>query len=135
MGSAKAVHRWSSLLGEPARLLAGKIGDFPLAVLDAPAFFDRPGGPYGDAEGRDWDDNWRRFAALSRAAADVGGGAVKGRRFDLVHAHDWQAAMTAAYLRFAPLKDTRDVPSVLTIHNMAFQGYLPRGRVSSARPT
>ena len=35
-------------------------------VLDAPHLFDRPGGPYGDATGEDWPDNWRRFAALSQ---------------------------------------------------------------------
>ena len=66
---ARALHAYDSLLGQPARLLAGKLGDQPLIVLDAPAFFDRPGGPYADPLGRDWDDNWRRFAALGRAAA------------------------------------------------------------------
>jgi starch synthase len=51
---------------------------------------------------------------------------IKGRRFDVVHAHDWQAAMALAYLRFAPVKGSAPVPSVMTIHNMAFQGYYPR---------
>jgi len=117
----KALHTWDSLLGEPARLLAGNISGHPLLVLDAPGLFAREGGPYGDATGRDWRDNWRRFAAFGRAAADVAGGAVKGHSFDLVHAHDWQAAMTLAYLRFAPTGATP--PSVITIHNMAFQGH------------
>ncbi|MCW1381390.1 glycogen synthase GlgA [Novosphingobium sp. KCTC 2891] len=121
IGKAKAVHAWPSLLGEPARLLAAKLGEQPLLVVDAPAFFQRDGGPYADGSGRDWADNWRRFAAFSRAAADVAGGAVKGLAFDLVHAHDWQAAMVPAYLRFAP--EGVAVPSVMTIHNMAFQGH------------
>ncbi len=125
LGKAKAVHSRDSLLGEKARLLAGKIGGYPLLVLDAPALFARPGGPYSDAAGRDWDDNWRRFAAFARAAADIAGGAVKGRAFDLVHAHDWQTGLVPAYLRLAPLKGARAVPSVITIHNMAFQGYYP----------
>jgi len=77
MKKAKAVHQWDSLLGEPARLLAGKIGGQPLLVLDAPAYFDRVSGPYADPQGKDWGDNWRRFAALGRAAADLAGGAVK----------------------------------------------------------
>lgn len=127
LGRAKAVHKWASLLGEPVRLLAGRIGEHPLLVVDAPAYFDRPGGPYGDADGNDWPDNWRRFGALARAAADVAGGAVKTLAFDVVHAHDWQAAMTPAYLRFAPTKGGRPVPSVVTIHNMAFQGYFDAG--------
>ncbi len=125
LGKAKAVHTWDALLGEKARLLAGKIGGYPLLVLDAPALFAREGGPYSDAAGRDWDDNWRRFAAFARAAADIAGGAVKGRSFDLVHAHDWQTGLVPAYLRLAPLTGARAVPSVITIHNMAFQGYYP----------
>lgn len=122
---AKAVHQWDALLGAPARLLSGKLGAHPLLVLDAPALFAREGGPYGDTSGRDWDDNWRRFAAFARAAADIAGGAAKGLAFDLVHAHDWQAGLVPAYLRLAPLAGGRIVPSVMTIHNMAFQGYFP----------
>lgn len=125
LGKTRAVHKWDALLGTPARLLAGKLGEHPLLVLDAPALFKRDGGPYTDSAGRDWDDNWRRFATFARAAADIGGGVVKGRSFDLVHAHDWQAGMVPAYLRLAPLKGGRTVPSVITIHNMAFQGYYP----------
>src|SRR5690242_5260035 len=92
-GRAREVHRWDSLLGEPARLLSSKIGGHPLLILDAPSYFRRDGGPYGDPTGHDWADNWQRFAAFARAAADVAGGAVKGRGFDLVHAHDWQAGL------------------------------------------
>ncbi|GGB96422.1 glycogen synthase [Novosphingobium endophyticum] len=126
---ARTVHSWDSLLGTSARLLSGKLGEHPLLVLDAPALYDREGSPYSDAAGRDWDDNWRRFAALGRAAADIAGGAIvkrgKPQGFDLVHAHDWQAAMAPAYLHFAPL-GTEAVPSVVTIHNMAFQGWFDR---------
>ncbi len=117
----KALHIWDSLLGEPARLLAGTISGHPLLVLDAPGFFARGGGPYGDATGRDWADNGKRFAAFGRAAADIAAGAVKGLAFDLIHAHDWQAGMTLAYQRFAPAG--AQLPSVVTIHNMAFQGH------------
>jgi starch synthase len=122
---AKAIHSWDALLGEKARLLAGKLGGQPLLVLDAPALFGREGGPYADPSGKDWDDNWRRFAAFARAAADIAGGAVKGHAFDLVHAHDWQAGLVPAYLKLAPFQGGRAVPSVMTIHNMAFQGYYP----------
>ncbi|MDP9056096.1 MAG: glycogen synthase GlgA [Pseudomonadota bacterium] len=120
--SAKLVHEWHTLLGEPARLLAADMAGHPLLVLDAPACFSRDGGPYGDELGRDWADNWRRFALLSRAAADIAGGAAPGLRFDLLHAHDWQAGLAPAYLRFAPVAGAPPVPSVMTIHNMAFQG-------------
>lgn len=122
----KVLHAYDDLLGQPARLVAGKLGGHPLIALDAPSRFAREGGPYGDASGKDWADNWRRFAALGRAAADLAGGAVKSRRFDLLHAHDWQAAMGPAYLRFAPPAGGRAVPSVMTIHNIAFQGHFGR---------
>lgn len=126
MAGARAVHAWDALLGVPARLLAGTLDrEHPLLILDAPALYDRPGAPYADAAGKDWDDNWRRFAALARAAADLAGGAMtrrgKAQRFDLLHAHDWQAAMAPAYLRYATAGER--VPSVVTIHNMAFQGW------------
>ncbi len=123
--SAKPVHKWDALMGTPARLLAARLGAQPLLVLDAPALFGREGGPYADAAGKDWDDNWRRFAAFARAAADIAGGAAPGHSFDLVHAHDWQAGLVPAYLRLAPAAGTRPAPSLITIHNMAFQGYYP----------
>ena len=64
----KVLHEWGDLLGEPARLVAGALGAHPLLVLDCPVLFAREGGPYADASARDWPDNWRRFAALGRAA-------------------------------------------------------------------
>ncbi|GAA5048371.1 glycogen synthase GlgA [Erythrobacter westpacificensis] len=121
MGRRRVIHEWDSLLGQKARLLSGRIGTHKLLVLDCPAFFARDGGPYSDGKGQDWADNWHRFAAFGRAAADIASGKVKGCRFDLVHAHDWQAAMAIAYLKLA--SDAPDMPSVMTIHNMAFQGY------------
>ncbi|MBH1998590.1 MAG: glycogen synthase GlgA [Sphingomonadaceae bacterium] len=119
IGKAKVVRRYDALFGAPATLLAASVHGLDLLVLDAPAFFTREGGPYGDDGGNDWGDNWRRFAALSRVGADIAADGVKGWRPDIVHVHDWQAAMTAAYMRFGP---AHAVPRVVTIHNLAFQG-------------
>lgn len=116
------LHDYRALHGGPARLLAARAGGHELIVLDAPHLFDRPGGAYADESGTDWPDNWRRFAAFSRAAADIGLGVVTGYRPDIVHAHDWQAAMTPAYLRYA---DQTAPKSVMTVHNLAFQGQFP----------
>lgn len=118
---AKVVHRYTDLLGVEARILKARIGDHPLLVLDAPSLFARGGGPYGDASGMDWVDNWRRFAAFGRAAADLASGVVEGHAFDILHAHDWQAAMAPAYLRYAPGPGT-PAKTIVTIHNIAFQG-------------
>jgi starch synthase len=123
----RVVHTWDDLLGQRARLLAGMLGEAPLVVLDAPDLYGREGNPYVDLEGRDWSDSWLRFAALGRAAADIAGGAIvvrgKQRVYDLVHAHDWQAAMAPAYLHWGMPPEAPLVPSVMTIHNMAFQGW------------
>lgn len=122
IGKSRKLASFDSLLGEPARIVSAKLDDGrKLLVLDAPAYFNRDGGPYGDPSGADWPDNWRRFAALGNAAAQLCGvGAnIKTRKFDLLHAHDWQAAMAPVYLRYGG----QPVPSVLTIHNIAFQGY------------
>ena len=118
---ARVVHRWPDLLGTTARLLAAEIEGHPLLILDAPALYARTGGIYGDATGKDWPDNWRRFAALARAAADLASGVVPRRRFHILHAHDWQAAMAPAYLRYAPGPGA-PARTIVTIHNIAFQG-------------
>ncbi|MBX9451950.1 MAG: glycogen synthase GlgA [Mesorhizobium sp.] len=118
----KALHSYADLFGGKARIVAGTLDGLDLIVLDAPHLFDRPGGAYGDGGGADWPDNWRRFAAFSRAAADVASGAVGDLRPDIVHAHDWQAALTLAYLRY---DERPSPPSVMTVHNLAFQGQFP----------
>lgn len=122
IGKAKKVAHFASLLGSRADLLSANVKGLELLVLDAPELFDRPDGPYGDRAGADFPDNWRRFAAFSLAAAQVARGAVAGFAPDLVHAHDWQAAMTLAYLRYG---DDPAPPGVMTIHNLAFQGRFP----------
>lgn len=114
----RLLHRYKDLLGHPARLLAARLDGLDLILLEAPALFDRAGGPYGDASGLDWPDNAIRFAALARAGADIAGGRIANYRPDIVHAHDWQAALALAYLRY----DGSAVPGVLTVHNLAFQG-------------
>jgi starch synthase len=115
---AKAVLQYPELHGGKASVYAAKVGELDLFVIDAPHLFDRPGGPYGDATGADWPDNWRRFAALGRIG-DIASGTVKGYQPDIVHAHDWQAAMTLAYMRYGK---AAGVPSLITVHNLAFQG-------------
>jgi starch synthase len=115
----KTVMTIGDSFGGPARIVAGKAAGMDILALDAAHLFDRPGNPYSGPDGKDWHDNFRRFAALSRAAADVALGALPGYRPDIVHAHDWQAGLTFAYMSFA----AGPRPGmVMTIHNLAFQG-------------
>ncbi|MBZ0162448.1 MAG: glycogen synthase GlgA [Notoacmeibacter sp.] len=120
IAKATTVVRFDNLLGAKGKLLAANRAGLDLLVLDVPGLFDRDGGPYADMSGNDHVDNWRRFAIFSRAAALVAMGAIKGYRPDVVHVHDWQAALTLAYLRYGS-ENVRPA-SVVTVHNLAFQG-------------
>lgn len=110
---SRAVLDIPDLFGGTARIVEAR----GVLLLDAPHLFDRPGGPYVAPGGGEWGDNAIRFAALGRAAALL----AQALGVDAVHAHDWQAGLVPAYLRFAP----RRIPCLFTIHNMAYQGKFP----------
>jgi starch synthase len=82
--------------------------------------------PYLQPDGQGWPDNDERFLAFSRAVAAM---AVADPP-DLLHLNDWHTAAALAAFRVAP-------PSVLSLHNLAYQGITdgawldligPRGR-------
>ncbi len=116
---ATIVHSYDYLQGAPAHVLAGRAGGLDVLVLDAPHLYARSGNPYVAADGTDWPDNAQRFAALGAAAADVARGVAAGCTPDIVHAHDWQAAMAIALLHYG---EGRRPGTVMTVHNLAFQG-------------
>lgn len=92
-------------------------------VLLAPQLYHRDGSPYCTPEAQDWRDNDIRFARLGLAAADIAGGrAGLSWQPHLLHLNDWPTAMAAGY---AAWRDIR-VPSLLTIHNLAYQGLFTR---------
>ncbi|MGG5885799.1 glycogen synthase GlgA [Falsiroseomonas sp. HC035] len=123
LGGGRALRRIDDLFGGPARLQRGEVAGLDLIAIDAPHLFDRPGNPYLSPAGTEWPDNGLRFAALGAMAALVATGGLRNLAFELVHAHDWQAGLAAAYLRFAP--GARRIPSIFTVHNLAFQGQFP----------
>jgi len=87
-----------------------------------PALFDRDG-IYGSAAG-DFPDNHLRFAVLSMAAIGV---ARHLFRPDILHLHDWQAALAPVYLRehFRGDPTFMGLKTLLTIHNLGYQGLFP----------
>ena len=78
-------------------------------VLDRPELYKRDGGPYQDAAGENWPDNPLRFGALCRAAAEL----AASWDADVIHCNDWPTALI-------PL--LTGAPTVMTVHNLAFQG-------------
>ena len=118
----EVLHSYAKLFGGKATLVAGSAAGLNLIVLDAPHLFDRPGNPYLAPGGADWPDNWKRFAALGQVAADIGTGKIAAFRPDVVHCHDWHAGLAPALLHYARQPAAK---SVMTIHNLAFQGNFP----------
>ena len=127
--------------GEPlARVtvpLGGQVADATVYAVAEPGvrtifvghadYFDRDY-LYG-AVGHDYPDNPERFAFLSRAALEWA--VSSGERYDAIHAHDWQAGLVPVLLRQLVSPTLRGVPTIFTIHNLAYQGifdasWLPR---------
>lgn len=94
--------------------------DVPVYVIDAPFLYRREGNPYLAPDGNDWSDNPLRFGALAWFGAHLGGGDLdRGWVPQIVHTHDWHAALASTYLALNPAVGCR---SILTIHNLAFHG-------------
>ena len=122
LSDAETASEYDDLFGGPARVLAARAAGLDLFALDAPHLFDRPGNPYLGPDGVDWPDNARRFAALSRVGADIALGGIAAFQPDVAHAHDWQAGLTAAYIRYS---ERQGPGTLITVHNLAFQGHFP----------
>jgi len=123
LGPADEVLALPSCYGGPARVLGGTVAGLDLFVLDAPHLFARPGNPYVMPDGTDWRDNAFRFAALGRVAATIGQGAIPAFVPQVVHAHDWQAGLTHAFLHYSE----RPRPgTIMTVHNLAYPGKFPQ---------
>jgi starch synthase len=90
-------------------------------------FFSRKG-LYGDS-GRDYPDNLERFSYFNRAVMELllAVNRRSGWKPDVVHLHDWQAALCAVYLKtlYASYQVLAGIRSVLTLHNIGYQGIFP----------
>lgn len=106
------------LFGGPVQLIAAKAEGIDLLLLDAPHLYERGGTIYLDEDGTDWPDNHLRYGALAQVAAQVVLKGVGGWKPDVLHAHDWQAALAPFYLS----QMGSPIPTITTIHNIAFQG-------------
>jgi starch synthase len=112
-------------------LMIGQMPDssIEVMVISSPELFNRTGGPYTDEFGQDWADNPARFSTLSLVAAILSHehSPISDWIPDVVHCNDWQSGLTPAYLHFMHKNhpNLRHAKSLLSIHNLAFQGCYP----------
>ena len=110
-------------------LYTKKIGrNIKVFFLESKEYFGRDR-LYG-YDGGDYLDNLDRFQYYSRRSLDL----LKERdwKFDIIHCHDWHAALIPVYLKTIFKSDPlfKESKSVLTIHNMAYQGLFPKADFS-----
>jgi len=93
---------------------------FPVYFIQKDDYYDRDY-LYGTAKG-DYPDNGERFAFFSKASFET----LKKMQYSpqILHCHDWQSAISLAYLKFVYQDDPffRATRSLFTIHNLAYQG-------------
>ncbi|MGD9544453.1 MAG: glycogen synthase GlgA [Methylocystis sp.] len=125
-----SVLEFDDLFGGPAWVHAARHHGMTIYALIAPHLFAREGGLYAGPDAVDYPDNAFRFAALAWAGAQIGLGALDGFTPDVVHAHDWQAALAPAYMHYA---DHPRPATIVSIHNIAFQGQFPKELLAPLR--
>lgn len=98
-----------------------------LYIVVARGLFDRPGNAYLDERANPFDDNDVRFARLAMAAVELARGVpALGWKPEVLHLNDWPGALAAGYLAWHKVA----TPSILTIHNLAYQGLYDRDRLN-----
>lgn len=109
-----------------AELLLGTIEDtqVKVIVIKSASLYERDGGPYADANGLEWQDNPIRFGVLSKVAAILSSdnSPIHDWRPNIVHCNDWQTGLAPAYMK---LTEHSKAKSIISLHNMAFQGCYP----------
>ena len=96
----------------------------PTYFIDQPAYFDRDG-LYQD-KGIDWPDNLERFSCFSQAT--LAALPQLGWQPEIILCHDWQTSLVCAHLALTHAQDRfwQSVGTVLTVHNLAYQGLFPK---------
>jgi starch synthase len=124
----KTVLEFGPLFGAArVRLRLGQMpySHVPAYVIDAPYLYRRDGSPYQSSDGNEWGDNLQRFAMLGWIGARLAAGELDPDWTpQVLHAHDWHAAMSCAYVSAHP--PTR-AATVYTVHNLAYQGLFAHG--------
>ena len=107
------------------RILEGRLskGNVPVYAVDPEGMFNREE-LYGE-NGTEYPDNLERFSAWNHALLHLP--AVVGFFPDILHANDWQTALSIPLLPHVirPSLAVTPMKTLLSIHNLAFQGVYP----------
>ncbi|MGH7260502.1 MAG: glycogen synthase GlgA [Nitrospiraceae bacterium] len=134
-GAAHGLREWGRLaVPTAAGVVSAVVDEGRLPGSDAAVFtighdplFARQG-LYGEA-GADYPDNLERFALFCRATMELLLAFAKVSRWtpDVLHAHDWQAALSVVYLKslYASRPEFRNLGTLFTMHNLGYQGPFP----------
>jgi len=98
--------------------------DIKVYFIENDAYYNRDN-LYGEKTG-DYPDNLDRFSYYSKRTLEL----LKEMKFkpDIIHVHDWQASLIPVYLKNWYANDAfyKDTRTVLTIHNIGYQGLFPK---------
>lgn len=97
-------------------------------LVECDKYYGRKGLYVDPKTGNDFADNDVRFAFFSKAIIDLL--QKVDWRPDIIHVHDWQTALVPVYLKTTEFSNPffKRTKTVLTIHNMAYQGLFKSGR-------
>ena len=129
-----AERRWRLRIEMDRQFLSGDVRVFSprpnlsVYLICREEFFDRRS-PYGNGE-RDYEDNADRFIFFCKGVAETL--RLADMEADIVHGHDWQAALLPLFVREAERRHglSLAVKTIFTIHNIAFQGIFPRPAIA-----
>ena len=94
--------------------------DVPVYLIEQDDYFDRP--QLYQEQGVDYQDNCERFTFFARAVLEAI--PLLDLQTDVLHCHDWCAALIPAYLKtvYQGRSPQDSMASLYTIHNLAYQG-------------
>lgn len=105
------------------RVFKAELNGFPLYIIDNPKYFWREN-VYGTGRG-EYLDNDERYIVFSRAVLEFL--RKRNRPLDIIHCNNWPTALIPVFLRihYGTNRHFKDVRTVLTLHNIAYQGVFP----------
>jgi starch synthase len=95
-------------------------GDVTVYLLENENYYSRPGLYVNPSTNEDYPDNSERFVCLGRGALEACLELDLGP--EVFHCNDWQSGLLPVYVRHLYRDSFHGVGTLLTVHNLAYQG-------------